>query len=39
MEGAPSWLRVIAGQRMLQASGDPLLGYTSIDGRDYSCGK
>jgi hypothetical protein len=28
-------LRVIAGQRMLQASGDPLLGYTRIDGRDY----
>jgi uncharacterized protein (DUF2252 family) len=28
-------LRVIAGQRMLQASGDPLLGHTRIDDRDY----
>jgi uncharacterized protein (DUF2252 family) len=27
--------RVVAGQRALQASSDPLLGYTSIDGRDY----
>jgi uncharacterized protein (DUF2252 family) len=27
--------RVINGQRMLQATGDPLLGYTAIDGRDY----
>jgi uncharacterized protein (DUF2252 family) len=28
-------LRVIAGQRMLQAAGDPFLGYTTTDGRDY----
>lgn len=27
--------RVITGQRALQASSDPMLGYTSIDGRDY----
>lgn len=27
--------RVIAGQRMLQATGDPLLGFTAIAGRDY----
>jgi uncharacterized protein (DUF2252 family) len=27
--------RVVSGQRMLQAEGDPLLGYTAIDGRDY----
>lgn len=27
--------RVVAGQRMLQSAGDPFLGYTSIDGRDY----
>lgn len=27
--------RVVGTQRMLQASGDPLLGYTNIDGRDY----
>ena len=27
--------RVVGTQRMLQASGDPLLGFTSIDGRDY----
>lgn len=27
--------RVVGGQRMLQATGDPLLGYTTIDGRDY----
>jgi uncharacterized protein (DUF2252 family) len=27
--------RVIRGQRMLQAMGDPLLGYTTIDGRHY----
>lgn len=27
--------RVVAGQRALQASSDPMLGYTSIDGRDY----
>jgi uncharacterized protein (DUF2252 family) len=27
--------RVVGTQRMLQASGDSLLGYTSIDGRDY----
>jgi uncharacterized protein (DUF2252 family) len=27
--------RVIVGQRALQASSDPMLGYTSIDGRDY----
>ncbi len=28
-------MRVVNGQRMLQATGDPLLGYTTIDGRDY----
>jgi len=27
--------RVIAGQRLLQALGDPLLGYTTIDGRHF----
>jgi uncharacterized protein (DUF2252 family) len=27
--------RVVAGQRALQASSDPMLGYTSINGRDY----
>ncbi len=27
--------RVIATQRMLQSLGDPLLGYTTIDGRHY----
>jgi uncharacterized protein (DUF2252 family) len=27
--------RVIVGQRALQASSDPMLGYTTIDGRDY----
>ena len=27
--------RVIDAQRLLQALGDPLLGYTTIDGRDY----
>lgn len=27
--------RVVLGQRALQASSDPMLGYTSIDGRDY----
>jgi len=27
--------RVVAGQRALQASSDPMLGYTSIDGRNY----
>ncbi len=27
--------RVMSGQRALQASSDPMLGYTSIDGRDY----
>jgi uncharacterized protein (DUF2252 family) len=27
--------RVVIGQRALQASSDPMLGYTSIDGRDY----
>jgi uncharacterized protein (DUF2252 family) len=28
-------LRVVSGQRALQALGDPLLGHTSIDGRPY----
>jgi uncharacterized protein (DUF2252 family) len=28
-------LRVIQGQRLLQAMGDPLLGYTTIDDRHY----
>jgi len=28
-------VRVAKAQRMLQATGDPLLGYTAIDGRDY----
>jgi uncharacterized protein (DUF2252 family) len=27
--------RVVYGQRTLQASSDPLLGYTEIDGRDF----
>ncbi|MGB8888628.1 MAG: DUF2252 domain-containing protein [Candidatus Korobacteraceae bacterium] len=27
--------RVLMGQRALQASSDPMLGYTSIEGRDY----
>jgi len=27
--------RVVAAQRALQASSDPMVGYTSIDGRDY----
>jgi hypothetical protein len=27
--------RVVIGQRALQASSDPMLGYTSMDGRDY----
>jgi len=27
--------RVVAGQRALQSSSDPMLGYTSINGRDY----
>lgn len=27
--------RVVTGQRALQASSDPMLGYTMIDGRDY----
>ena len=27
--------RVMTGQRALQASSDPMLGYTSIDGRDF----
>jgi uncharacterized protein (DUF2252 family) len=28
-------MRVVSGQRALQASSDPMLGYTEIDGRDY----
>jgi uncharacterized protein (DUF2252 family) len=27
--------RVVIGQRALQASSDPMLGYTEFDGRDY----
>jgi len=27
--------RVVIGQRALQASSDPMLGYTQIDGRDF----
>jgi uncharacterized protein (DUF2252 family) len=27
--------RVVSGQKGLQASNDPMLGYTEIDGRDY----
>jgi uncharacterized protein (DUF2252 family) len=27
--------RVVMGQRAMQASSDPMLGYTEIDGRDY----
>src|SRR5688572_20227248 len=27
--------RVVEAQRLLQALGDPILGYTRIDGRDY----
>jgi uncharacterized protein (DUF2252 family) len=32
---ADQGLRVISGQRALQALGDPLLGHTTIDGRPY----
>lgn len=28
-------LRVVTGQKVLQASGDPLLGWTTIDGRPF----
>ncbi|MGA7708292.1 MAG: DUF2252 domain-containing protein [Acidobacteriaceae bacterium] len=28
-------LRVVVGQRALQASSDPMLGYTEMDGRNY----
>jgi len=28
-------LRVVKGQKVLQASGDPLLGWTTIDGRSF----
>jgi len=34
-EFAHNGKRVIVGQRALQASSDPMLGYTTIDGRDY----
>ena len=27
--------RVVMGQKAMQASNDPMLGYTEIDGRDY----
>jgi uncharacterized protein (DUF2252 family) len=33
--GDDQGLRVVAGQRALQALGDPMLGHTSIDGRSY----
>jgi Uncharacterized protein conserved in bacteria (DUF2252) len=32
---SPNGKRVFMGQRALQASSDPMLGYTTIDGRDY----
>jgi uncharacterized protein (DUF2252 family) len=34
-EFAHNGKRVVIGQRALQASSDPMLGYTEIDGRDY----
>ena len=34
-EYAHNGKRVVVGQRALQASSDPMLGYTSIDGRDF----
>ena len=34
-EYAHNGKRVVVGQRALQASSDPMLGYTTIDGRDY----
>lgn len=34
-EMAHNGKRVIVGQRALQASSDPMLGYTTIDGRDF----
>lgn len=34
-EMAHNGWRVIVGQRALQASSDPMLGYTTIDGRDF----
>jgi uncharacterized protein (DUF2252 family) len=34
-EFAHNGKRVVVGQRALQASSDPMLGYTSVDGRDY----
>jgi uncharacterized protein (DUF2252 family) len=35
MRGEHQGFRVVAGQRALQALGDPMLGYTTIDGRPY----
>ncbi len=35
MRGEHQGLRVIAGQRALQSLGDPMLGHTTIDGRQY----
>ena len=35
MLGAHDGLRVVAGQRALQALGDPMLGHATIDGRPY----
>jgi uncharacterized protein (DUF2252 family) len=34
-EYAHNGRRVVVGQRALQASSDPMLGYTSVGGRDY----
>ena len=38
-EGAAGWIqqghRVVDGQRAMQLTSDPFLGYTSIDNRDY----
>ena len=35
MRGDHQGFRVVAGQRALQAMGDPMLGHTTIDGRPY----
>ena len=35
MRGEHQGFRVVAGQRALQALGDPMLGYTTIDSRPY----
>jgi uncharacterized protein (DUF2252 family) len=35
LRGHDQGMRVVAGQRTIQALGDPMLGHTSIDGRPY----